>query len=74
MDILNFMDFQIAEIYFANYDWPCNNYKMWKSNASDSKWRFLIYDLDLSFGFADNASVYTNSLEHSTSTDCASTM
>lgn len=53
IDIENFINFQIAEIYFANFDWPCNNYKIWKTNEADSKWRFMIYDLDVSFGSSD---------------------
>ena len=64
IDINNFIDFQIAEIYFANYDWPCNNFKIWKDNQPDSKWRFLIYDLDLSFGYSANSSYSTASMEH----------
>lgn len=66
IDIPNFINSQLAEIYIANYDWPCNNYKIWKSNSPDSKWRFLIYDLDLSFGYHENSTVAYNSLEHST--------
>ena len=72
LDINNFIDFQIAEIYFANYDWPCNNYKIWKDNQANSKWRFLIYDLDYSFGveqFNNNAVYSTASMEHATSTE-----
>lgn len=66
MDIDNFIDYQIAEIYFANYDWPCNNYKMWKTDDDSSKWRFLLYDLDLAFGAGDSDHDYP-SLEHATS-------
>lgn len=66
IDIQNFMDFQIAEIYYANYDWPCNNFKIWKTNAPGSKWRFLIYDLDMSFAAEDLSSYETSSLEHAT--------
>ena len=67
IDVQNFIDFQIAEIYYANYDWPCNNYKIWKTNDTGSKWRFLIYDLDLSYAY-DSTSLYnTPSLEHATS-------
>jgi len=69
VDIPNFIDFQIAEIYYANYDWPCNNYKIWKSNEEGSKWRFLIYDLDFSFGYKWNSSYQFNSLLHATSED-----
>ena len=68
IDIDNFIDFFIAQIYYAHYDWPCNNYKIWKTNAADSKWRFLIYDLDASFGHDPKKSdVTTLSLEHATS-------
>lgn len=66
IDLQNFIDFQIAEIYFANYDWPCNNYKIWKDNQPDSKWRFLIYDLDFSFGYDYRSSYSTSSIEHAT--------
>ncbi len=67
LDIQNFMDFIITEVYTANYDWPCNNFKIWKSNASDSKWRFMIYDLDASSGL-DYLSLFDHkSLDHALS-------
>lgn len=69
LDIDNFIDFQIAEIYFANYDWPCNNFKIWKDNNSDSRWRFLIYDLDSSFGYDELSTYFTHSMEHATNTE-----
>ena len=69
VDIQNFIDFQIAEIFYANYDWPCNNFNIWKTNDPGSKWRFLIFDLDYSFGFNINSSFDTHSFEHATSTN-----
>lgn len=66
IDIDNFIDFQIAEIFFANYDWPCNNYRIWKSTKPDSKWRFLIYDLDYSFSHDLLSTYNVNSLIHAT--------
>jgi hypothetical protein len=67
IDILNFIDYQIAEIYYANYDWPCNNQKIWKTNNTNSKWRWLITDLDLSFAY-DYHSLYNSpSLYHAAS-------
>lgn len=69
LDIDNFIDYNIAEIYFANYDWPCNNYRMWKDNNPESKWRFLIYDLDFSFDFPGQPSKSsTKSMQHATNT------
>lgn len=64
VDISNMIDFLIAEIYYANYDWPCNNYRKWRTNESDSKWRFLINDLDLSFGFSADCEWDKESLNH----------
>ena len=69
IDILNFIDFQIAEIYFANYDWPCNNYKMWKDKSPNSKWRFLIYDLDASLSHDNHSLSNTKSLKHASSNE-----
>lgn len=68
LDIVNFIDYNIAEIYYANADWPCNNYKMWKTNDPDSKWRFLVHDFDLSFSFSPSSEFDFPSLEHATST------
>ena len=64
IDIESAIDYNIAEIYFANYDWPCNNYKMWKTNTPGDKWKYIIYDLDFSTGYSHLASYSTNSLEH----------
>ncbi len=61
IDILNFTDYHIAEIYFGNNDWPCNNNRAWKTMDPDSKWRWLIFDLD--FGFGYNNDYQYNSLE-----------
>lgn len=66
MNISNFIDYNIAEIYLGNYDWPCNNMKMWKQDAIDEKWNFAIYDLDLAFG--SSTPFDYESLNHATST------
>lgn len=68
IDINSFIDYHITEIYFANYDWPCNNKKFWKTTAPDSKWRPLLYDLDASFGDGELNSADYNSLLHATDT------
>ncbi len=46
MDIDNFIDYQIFEIFIANYDWPENNMKCWKERDSEGKWRWIFYDGD----------------------------
>jgi hypothetical protein len=61
IDVDNFMDYQIANIYAANTDWPSNNLDFWRLRTSeynpqspygqDGRWRWLIFDTDLGFGF-----------------------
>ena len=49
IDIENYIDYLIAEIYFGNFDWPHNNMKMWKVRKPGARWRWLVYDLDATF-------------------------
>lgn len=59
MDIPNFRDYQIANIYYRNTDWPGNNIEFWKKRTAsngvnslpghDGRWRWLLFDTD--FGF-----------------------
>ncbi|MBN1562021.1 CotH kinase family protein, partial [candidate division KSB1 bacterium] len=60
IDINNFIDYQIAEIYFGNTDWPGNNIKYYKPQTPGGRWRWLIYDTD--FGFH----LYDTSYSHNT--------
>jgi hypothetical protein len=46
IDISSVMDYYVAELFFANYDWPNNNNKAWKTSAPDSRWRQIFFDLD----------------------------
>jgi len=50
MDIGNYIDYQIAEMFFANIDWPANNVKLWRPQTPDGKWRWIFYDMDAAFG------------------------
>ena len=49
IDIDNFIDYQIFQIYIANYDWPANNFRCWRSKTPGSKWRFAFFDGDACF-------------------------
>jgi hypothetical protein len=46
IDIDNLCDYYIAELYFANGDFPHNNYKMYREKTEDGKWNWLFYDCD----------------------------
>ena len=47
MDVGNFADYMIAEMYVHNGDWPNNNVRAWRN--PDHPWKFMIYDLDHGF-------------------------
>lgn len=48
MDVDNFMDYWITQIYIDNYDWPGNNIKFWNSGAKNSKWRWILFGTEYS--------------------------
>ena len=47
MDVLNFIDYQVAEVYFANTD--NGNIRRWRDSSPDGLWRWILYDLDWGF-------------------------
>lgn len=55
MDVDNFMDYQIAQIYYDNQDWPGNNIKFWRPQRENGKWRWILYDTDFGFGIGFGA-------------------
>lgn len=44
IDIDNFIDYEIFEIFTANLDWPNNNMRCWQQNGGP--WRWLFFDGD----------------------------
>lgn len=50
MDIENFTDYQLFEIYACNKDWLSNNLKMWKPTDNSRPWNWILWDLDWAFG------------------------
>ena len=60
MDVENFTDYVIAQVYSRNSDWPTNNVKWWRKRVPyspnapeghDGRWRWLAYDMDFGFGW-----------------------
>ena len=65
IDVDNFIDYMILQLFIASTDWPGNNYKMWRSVEQGSKWRWLLFDLDNTFGIGSAKSDF-NSILHTT--------
>ena len=60
IDVENFIDYQLAQIFLGNYDWPFNNIKYWRYQTNgyqedapkglDGRWRWMMFDTDFGFG------------------------
>lgn len=70
IDINEFLNYFITQIYMANYDWPANNMEIWR-DRDGGKWRWLFYDLDATTNYGQWSLSYanTNALNHATTTD-----
>ena len=62
MDIDEFINYNICEIYYDNMFWPNRNIRMWRERKEDAKWRWILFDLDFAFGMSENwrSTGYTN--------------
>ena len=54
MDVNEYINYQIAQIYFSNSDWPGNNLKYWRPRTPTGRWRWILFDTDFGFGLKDN--------------------
>jgi len=61
IDLENFSDLMITEIYTANSDWPHHNVKFWKTR--DRKWRYILLDLDASISLFSYTGPSANSID-----------
>jgi hypothetical protein len=78
----NFMDYQIANIFADNRDWPGNNLRYWRLRTDyypdapighDGRWRWQMFDMDFGFGmWQGNGAAQFNTLEFATEPDGSS--
>ncbi len=61
MEVENFMDHQIAQIYFDNRD-AGGNIRFWRPHRPGGRWRWILYDTDWGFGLHDPDAYAFNSL------------
>lgn len=47
IDVDEFLNYMAVEFYLGNMDWPQNNCKAWRPRVEGGKFRFVLYDLDL---------------------------
>lgn len=66
MDMDEYINYQIIQIFFGGRDWPGNNIKFWRSReANHNKWRWVLYDLDHMF-----KEYFSDIMEEATEVDC----
>jgi hypothetical protein len=62
IDLNNYIQYQLTEIYINNKDWPGNNIKYWNTNDPGSLWRWIIYDTDFGFSIWEEEASSFNTL------------
>lgn len=66
VDLDNWIDYQIAQIFFDNRDWPGNNTKIWRPRSADGRFRWILFDTDFGFGLYNSSAYTLNTLEFAT--------
>ena len=56
MDVEEYTNMMITNIFQSNTDFPGNNNVMWKPMVEGGRWRFIIKDVDRAFGIWGNSS------------------
>jgi hypothetical protein len=69
LDVENFADYEIGNIYQDNQDWPGTNRMYWRKRVPytpgaayghDGRWRFVFHDMDDSFGITCDCNNHNN--------------
>ncbi len=71
IDIENYIDYMIINLYIANADWPGTNLIYWKPKKEGTKWQWLLHDMDYSFGLHSENSADYNAIAKATSAEGA---
>ncbi len=50
LDLTNYVDYLLVNIYGANGDWPGNNWRAARERSARGIWRFYLWDAEFAFG------------------------
>jgi hypothetical protein len=62
MDVDNFRDYHILQIFSMNTDQPGKNVRFWRPQTDDGKWRWMWWDMDDAFNFGPHNNYDRNGL------------
>ena len=65
MEIDNFINYNITEVYVGNRD-AGGNIRFWRPQTPDGRWRWILFDTDISFGISGKTSYKRNTLNKMT--------
>lgn len=60
IDIPEYINYQLSQIFFSNGDWPANNIRFYRERTEKGKWRFIVFDTDFGFGIWGNSPYHDN--------------
>lgn len=65
MEIDNFINYNITEVYVGNRD-AGGNIRFWRPQTPEGRWRWVLFDTDISFGISGKTSYKRNTLDKMT--------
>jgi len=65
MDVDNFINYNITEVYVDNRD-AGGNIRFWRPQTPDGRWRWVLFDTDISFGISGKTAYKKNTLDKMT--------
>jgi hypothetical protein len=65
IDLNCLIDYYVAQLFFANMDWPQSNVELWRTRSDTAKWRYFFFDSDASMQWVnyDHLSEYNNDID-----------
>lgn len=64
MDLTNFVDYLLSNIYVDTDDWPHNNWRAAREAVPGGLWRFYVWDAEWSFGQPNGHSATFNTINN----------
>jgi len=64
MDIDDFINYYILQIYSANTDWPAHNVHLFRPRVAGGRWRWMVWDSDNGFGADTYSQVHSDMISH----------
>ena len=64
VDLANFIDYQLLQIYAANDDWPVHNVRQFRPRTQGGRWQWLFWDTDRSFAYRIASPVEKDMIAH----------